>query len=362
MQAKFYHKNLHWFAIVVVLAALALVGLGGMVTSKGVGMAVPDWPNTYGYNMFLFPPSQWVGGIFYEHTHRLLASGVGLLTTIMAMWIWMVNPGKMLRWLGVGAFVLVVLQGVLGGLRVVLDAKTIANTTFGVVFGVFHGCLGQVFLVLLCVIALMTSRCWTGMVSLTSVATRRFIVGATMLIAIQLVIGATMRHQHAGLAISDFPLAHGQWWPDMSHQAVARYNSLRVETTAQNSITVFQVALQMAHRIVAVLILTLVAICCQQMFRDPVSGALRRLGVGWLLLILTQAGLGAWTIWSDKAADVATLHVVCGALSLVTGSLLSVVVLRGNFRSCDAPEILASNAARSGRTHPDSGKNSESVT
>jgi cytochrome c oxidase assembly protein subunit 15 len=66
------------------LASLALIGVGGLVTSHGAGMAVPDWPTTYGYNMFAFPLSQWVGGIFYEHTHRLVAAGVGLLTTVLA--------------------------------------------------------------------------------------------------------------------------------------------------------------------------------------------------------------------------------------------------------------------------------------
>ncbi|HYG33496.1 MAG TPA: hypothetical protein VEC99_01850, partial [Clostridia bacterium] len=83
-----YNRPLHQFALFTAFATFALVGLGGLVTSHGVGMAVPDWPNTYGYNMFFFPISQWVGGIFYEHTHRLLASGVGLLTTILALWLY----------------------------------------------------------------------------------------------------------------------------------------------------------------------------------------------------------------------------------------------------------------------------------
>ena len=82
-----YHPALHWFAVLTAVAALLLIALGGLVTSKGVGMAVPDWPNTYGYNMFFFPVSQWVGGIFYEHTHRLVASAVGLLTSILALWL-----------------------------------------------------------------------------------------------------------------------------------------------------------------------------------------------------------------------------------------------------------------------------------
>ena len=108
---------LHRFAVLTVLATLALLGIGGLVTSHGAGMAVPDWPNTYGYNMFLFPPSKWVGGIFYEHSHRLVASGVGLLTTILAVWLWLRESRAWLRWLGVIAFFGVVFQGLLGGAR-----------------------------------------------------------------------------------------------------------------------------------------------------------------------------------------------------------------------------------------------------
>ena len=84
------------------LATLGLVGIGGLVTSHGAGMAVPDWPNTYGYNMFFFPVSQWVGGIFYEHTHRLVASGVGLLTTVLALWLYGQNARPFMRWAGAG--------------------------------------------------------------------------------------------------------------------------------------------------------------------------------------------------------------------------------------------------------------------
>ena len=85
---------LHRFAIFTAAAALLLIGLGGLVTSHEAGLAVPDWPTTYGYNMFLFPPSQWMGGIFYEHTHRLFASWVGLLTTILAIWLWLKANGE----------------------------------------------------------------------------------------------------------------------------------------------------------------------------------------------------------------------------------------------------------------------------
>ena len=116
------------FALLTALATLVLVCFGGLVTSHEAGMAVPDWPNTFGYNLFFFPVSRWVGGIFYEHTHRLVASGVGMLTTILAVWLWLKESRRWLRWLGIGALLAVVLQGVLGGLRVVLFKAEIGKT------------------------------------------------------------------------------------------------------------------------------------------------------------------------------------------------------------------------------------------
>ncbi len=92
-----HHGNLTWDCIglpgFTAVATLALIGVGGLVTSHGVGMSVPDWPNTYGYNMFFFPISQWAGGIFYEHSHRLVASAVGLLTVILCLWLQGVTRG-----------------------------------------------------------------------------------------------------------------------------------------------------------------------------------------------------------------------------------------------------------------------------
>src|SRR5215218_9380040 len=91
---------LNRFVWLLTAATLFLICSGGMVTSKGVGLAVPDWPTTFGYNMFLFPVSQWVGGIFFEHTHRLIASTVGLLTIVLALWLWKVESRRWLRVLG----------------------------------------------------------------------------------------------------------------------------------------------------------------------------------------------------------------------------------------------------------------------
>lgn len=371
---------LHRFAVLTALATLGLVALGGLVTSHGVGMAVPDWPTSYGYNMFALPVSMWLtGGVFHEHTHRLWASAVGVLVVALTRWLGgrkacgpllligvmeLVAGWLLLRvgadWRGAGhflsgiggvvllggcvwvnnapatrplpalgwmAFALVQVQGLLGGLRVVLDARLLADVRLGTIFGIIHGCLGQAFLLLLCVIALLTSRWWIGRAPAEAtparpvdVTLRRWFLFVTGLIFVQLMIGATMRHQHAGLSIPDFPLAYGQLWPDTSADAVARYNQQRVEITTANPITAFQIWLQLVHRLVALAILIGVATVAWRTRTGEVAPGLRRLARVWLGLLLVQVGLGAWTIWSNKAADVATGHVLVGALSLVTGA------------------------------------------
>src|SRR6266576_4479816 len=147
-------KSMPWlnrFAWFTAFATLLLICSGGMVTSKGVGLAVPDWPTTFGYNMFLFPASKWIGGILFEHTHRLIASTVGFLTIILAVWLWLVDPRRWVRILGVAAVGAVILQGVLGGLRVTMLKDEI---------GIFHACLAQAFFGLIVVIALVTSGSW----------------------------------------------------------------------------------------------------------------------------------------------------------------------------------------------------------
>jgi cytochrome c oxidase assembly protein subunit 15 len=141
---------------------------------------------------------------------------------------------------------------------------------------------------------------------------------------VQLILGATMRHQHAGLAIPDFPLAYGKVWPVMDSSSVELYNQKRIEATAVNPITAFQIALQMIHRLVALLILAGVAFSAWLTWRNlGGKNPLSKMTLAWLILILAQAILGAATIWSGKAADVATAHVLLGALSLASGALIS---------------------------------------
>ena len=320
---------LNRFAWFTAFATLLLICSGGMVTSKGVGLAVPDWPTTFGYNMFLFPASKWIGGIFFEHTHRLIASTVGFLTIILAAWLWFADPRRWVRMLGIAAVGGVILQGVLGGLRVTMLKDEI---------GIFHACLAQAFFGLIVIIALVTSRSWRspgGTVvagvspAQTDGKTRRVIaLVTTVFIYLQLALGATMRHQHRDLAITDFPTAYGQWIPDTSAPAIAKINAAR-DTIGMSDVSAAQIWLQMAHRFGAVLVGIGVIWFFVSAHREKIS-PLRGLSTAWLIGVLVQLTLGAWTIWSNKAADVATAHVAAGATLLGLGAIICAFSFRQN--------------------------------
>jgi len=306
---------LNRFAWFTAFATLLLICSGGMVTSKGVGLAVPDWPTTFGYNMFLFPVSKWVGGIFFEHTHRLIASTVGFLTIFLAVWVWRGQDRQSLRNFSLIAVASVVLQGILGGLRVTMLKNEI---------GIFHACLAQAFLGLIVVIALMTTNFWPALsnvvVDLKKFAPLKTLALATTIaIYVQLALGATMRHQHRDLAILDFPTANGAWIPETSPNMLAQLNSWR-DAHGYSDVTAFQIWLQMAHRFLALIIAFAVLAFCLRVWRDARGiAALRRLSIWWVALLFLQLTLGAWTIWSNKAADIATAHVAVGAIMLSFG-------------------------------------------
>src|SRR5437660_3760862 len=120
MSSPPHNRTLHAIALLTACATFPLIFMGGLVTSHGAGMSVPDWPNSYGYNMFLFPPRLWIGGILYEHTHRLMATVVGMLSIVLAIWTFIAERRPWVRWLSAGVLGMVILQGVIGGLRVVL--------------------------------------------------------------------------------------------------------------------------------------------------------------------------------------------------------------------------------------------------
>lgn len=179
----------HRIAIVLACATFPLLFIGGLVTSKGAGLAVPDWPTTFGYNMFLYPWSKMVGNIFYEHSHRLVASAVGLLTIGMALTFWLREDRNWLRWLGIAALGMVILQGVIGGLRVVLLEQTLA---------IIHAALAQAFFALTVSLALFTSAEWSGEVKGDRIADggrlRRLCAVTTGMIYVQSIFGAVLRH------------------------------------------------------------------------------------------------------------------------------------------------------------------------
>jgi len=298
------------YAVATAAAALVLLLSGGLVTSKGVGMTVPDWPNSYGYNMFLFPLSRWVGGIFYEHVHRLIASGVGLMTIFLAVSLWMAEPRKWVRVLGYIAVAAVIVQGILGGLRVTLIKDEL---------GIFHGMLAQAYIALLVVICLATSRALaTGGARWRwhAPGLMRWAVVLTVLVYLQLALGATMRHEHSGLSIPDFPLAYGQVWPMVQAEQLATINAQRI-ASGEVPTTIAQIHLQMLHRTMAVVLAALLSVYAWKARRAAMG--VRLASRWWLALVFGQIALGAWTVWSDKAADVTTAHVAVGALILFLG-------------------------------------------
>jgi len=179
----------HRLAAVTAATTVLLIFVGGLVTNTGSALAVPDWPTSFGYNMFLYPWSKMVGGIFYEHSHRLIGSTVGMLTLALALSLWLSQPRPLPRWLGVVAVVAVIIQGVLGGLRVVLLNQPMA---------IFHACLAQAFFALLVSLAVMTSRFWEQAAEAPRLSDamrlRKIALTTVALVYLQIVAGALLTH------------------------------------------------------------------------------------------------------------------------------------------------------------------------
>ena len=301
---------LHLYARCLCAATLLLIAAGGMVTSTGSGLAVPDWPNTYGYFMFAFPFSKMVGGIFYEHGHRMIASIVGLLTIGLTVWMWRAEPRRWIRRLGVAALAAVILQGVLGGVTVLYFLPTPISVS--------HAALAQIFFCLTVCLALFTSAGWRGAGDLDThtpvVRDSTWLALATglpLLVFVQILIGATMRHTGAGLAIPDFPLAFGRLVPSEWSLAIAVHFLHRVAALVTALVSLATLGHLLAHH---------------RARRDLVRPA-------WLLvlLVLTQIGLGGWTVLSGRAPVINTAHVTTGAMVLGTALILGLRANRHRF-------------------------------
>jgi cytochrome c oxidase assembly protein subunit 15 len=295
---------LHRFAAFVVGSTVLLVLAGSLVTSTGSGLAVPDWPTTYGWNMFTFPPSMWVGGIFYEHGHRLIASAVGLLTIVLAVWLWRTESRPWLRRLGVAALAAVILQGLLGGITVMFFLPTAVSTA--------HAGLAQIFLCLTVAIALFTSAGWRRDGAEVDDATLRSVATATTLVIYaQILVGAAMRHSGAGLAIPDFPLMFGRLVPDHWNAAIA---------------------IHFAHRVGALLALVAILATAGHVWSHH-RGRKDLMRPAWILtgLVGIQIALGALTVLTARNVGINSAHVVCGALVLTTSLVLTLRSWRVKF-------------------------------
>jgi cytochrome c oxidase assembly protein subunit 15 len=300
---------LHLFAVLVAAATAVLIFAGGMVTSTGSGLAVPDWPNSYGWFMFSFPVEHWVGGIFYEHTHRLIASTVGLLILVESLWLWRSEPRGWVRRLGFVALGAVITQGVLGGITVLYLLPDLVS--------IAHAGLAQLVFCLTVTIALVTSPAWVNArlrperVAPDDRVLRRVALAATITIYLQILVGATMRHTDAGLAIPDFPWAFGRLVPPHWNAGIA---------------------VHFAHRVGALVVACFVlATAGHVLYHHRRRRALTRPAALLLGLLSIQITLGALTVLSGKQPIINSLHVVTGASVLVTSLVLTLRAHRARF-------------------------------
>ena len=248
----------HVWAWVLACATFPLLWVGGLITTTNAGMAVPDWPGTYGYNMFLYPLETWFFGpwdLFIEHGHRLLASGVGLLTIGFLIVVWRCDDRRWLQRLAVMALGMVILQGVLGGLRVVFNERYMAMA---------HGSIGPLFFALTTALVVLTShRPHPQAEAAVATPPRWLIYTLPAVLYCQLLLGASMRHAPEEAGFHTFT----------SH---VRY-----------------------HLTFALIALILVIWNAVSVWRLGVTGGLRRLALAMALGIGVQVGLGLGT-WMLK--------------------------------------------------------------
>jgi cytochrome c oxidase assembly protein subunit 15 len=302
------------FTKLVAGSTLFLIFAGAMVTSTGSGLAVPDWPLSYGMVM---PPM--IGGILYEHGHRMIAATVGLLTVIQAIWLQLREPKRVARilgWCSVGA---VIAQGVLGGVTVLLLLPHSVS--------IAHAALAEIFLCLNASIAFFTSTWFRASRALEKGDAPIGLTSALVVVTYaQILIGATMRHLGAGLAIPDFPMSFGHLVP---------------------SFTSLEIAVNFAHRVGGVCVAALIIYTAIRLRRFESSHPLRQLSNLLVTVVLIQVMLGGYVVWSGKQPVITSVHVMTGAatlaLSLVTA--LTARTIGWRTRRQGAGALLATEVA-----------------
>lgn len=319
---------LRHYAKLVCLATLCLIFFGGQVKSHEAGLAVPDWPLTYGQNPITYPPSEWRGGVFHEHFHRLFAGTVAAMTVILAVWLYRRAPRPGQKELGFLAVVVVLAQAGLGGMTVLLHLPTWVSTS--------HAILAQTFFLLTLVIAysLSRERERRGAAALARPEPHtRLLAGAVVLIGIvyaQLFLGALMRHTQSGLAIPDFPTTAGRIVPAFNDDTLAWVNDWRFEHQRDaagsplENVTLGQMAIHFAHRVGALAVTIQIAWLLMLGY-----GLRRQVPLLWRTVLLlgalcaVQVTLGITTILTVKHPYITSFHVMTGAALLGVSCLLA---------------------------------------
>lgn len=312
--------SLHRFALLTAACTFVLLMLGGFVHSSGSSLACPDWPLCYGQ---VFPRME--GGILFEHSHRLLAAAVGVLTIVVTVLAWRAGArDRTMRWLGVAALALVIFQGVLGGLTVIYRLPMAVSTS--------HLATSMVFFGTIVTIALRArAEDARARVTPATLKTGPWLVAAGVTVYLQLVLGALVRHTGSALACGDDPLlCSGVLWPAWG-----------------------PAALQMTHRFAAYLVAVLVALAAVQVLRASRGAGLvflPRVAVLSLVVVVVQIGLGMYTVMTYVNPYVVTLHVGGGALLLACMVSMWVTVRLGageaRARVSDRPAASAMTGAQ----------------
>ena len=303
IQAR-YLAPLHYYGIALSIFTFLLLFAGGMVTSTNSGLSVPDWPTTFGQNMFLFPPSMMKGGIFYEHGHRLFASLVGFLTIGNCLAYLFLEKRKWLKWTGFLALVLVIIQGILGGITVRYKLPMPVSAA--------HACTAELFFGVTLLMAFATSRAWIRSspprFRLDS-PEQALSVAFCIAVFLQIIVGAIMRHSYAGLSIPTFPMAYGQIIPPFWN---------------------FGIIVHFLHSRIGASILVLLglALIYSVFASKRLPGAVKGLAGLLGLTLIGQCLLGMMTIWTGKAPVPTTFHLSMGALVFATGLLLLMAIYR----------------------------------
>ncbi len=319
----FKNYLLRIYTSLLVISVIFLIFVGSLVTSTGTGLSVPDWPTTYGHFMFSFPLSQMVGGIFYEHGHRMLASCIGAMTVGLLVIALIKDKRVWVKKLAGIAVFLVCLQGLLGGLTVLFYLPDAISVS--------HAFLAQTFLCVTVLCAYIQSREYfnksedknritmSSLISKKSLQVQVWLVGA---IFGQLLLGAIMRHTGSGLAMPDFPTFSGSWLPMITDKTLSFVNAFRFDHL-MDPVTKWQMFFHLAHRLGAVVVLVLQLRAFKILWHDEyLSISHKRHLLLLLFIVFMQILLGILTVLSLKLFWIASLHVAFGATYLALTFLL----------------------------------------